>query len=201
MSVPELFIRRPVMTTLVMLAILLFGALGYRALPVSDLPSVDYPSISVSRVCRAQTLTDGFIRGHARSKNNSHHRGAWTRCLRSVRREFANHDSVFLEPKHDAAGQDVQAAIARAARQLPRTCRRATYFKVNSADQPVIFMAMSSPTLPLSTVDDYAETLVAQRISMINGVAQVGVMGCSSTPCACNLTRTNWPLTASALTK
>jgi HAE1 family hydrophobic/amphiphilic exporter-1 len=78
----------------------------------------------------------------------------------------------------DAAAQDVQAAISKAARQLPPNMPSPpTYSKVNPADSPVLFLALSSPTLPLSTVDEYAQTLMAQRISMINGVAQVNVFG------------------------
>ena len=78
----------------------------------------------------------------------------------------------------DAAAQDVQAAIAKAARQLPPNMPSPpTYQKVNPADSPIIFLAMSSPTLPMSDVDNYAENLLAEQISKINGVAQVGVFG------------------------
>src|SRR5438093_9275565 len=78
----------------------------------------------------------------------------------------------------DAAAQDVQAAIAKAARQLPpHMPTPPTYSKVNPADQPILYLALTSPTLPLSTVDEYAETMMAQRISMVNGVAQVSVFG------------------------
>ena len=83
-----------------------------------------------------------------------------------------------LDRNIDAAAQDVQAAIARAARQLPPNMPSPpTYQKVNPADAPILYLALSSPTLPLSTVADYAETMLAQRISMISGVAQVSVFG------------------------
>src|SRR5438552_14455356 len=83
-----------------------------------------------------------------------------------------------LERNIDAAAQDVQAAIAKAARQLPPNMPTPPiYNKVNPADQPILYLALTSPTLPLSTVDEYGETLMAQRISMVNGVAQVSVFG------------------------
>jgi HAE1 family hydrophobic/amphiphilic exporter-1 len=179
MSVPELFIRRPVMTTLVMLAILLFGALGYRALPVSDLPSVDYPSISVSASLPGASA-DTMASSVATPLEKQFSTIAGVDSMSSVSAQGISQITIqfSLSRNIDAAGQDVQAAIARASRQLPPNMPSPpTYNKVNPADSPVMFMAMSSPTLPLSTVDDYAETLVAQRISMINGVAQVGVMG------------------------
>ena len=179
MTVPELFIRRPVMTTLVMLAILLFGALGYRALPVSDLPSVDFPTISVSASLPGASA-DTMAAAVATPLEKQFSTIAGVDSMSSVSAQGISQITIqfSLSRNIDAAGQDVQAAIARAARQLPPNMPSPpSYNKVNPADQPVIFMAMSSATLPLSTVDEYAQTLVAQRLSMINGVAQVGVMG------------------------
>ncbi len=180
MSVPALFIRRPVMTTLVMLGILLFGLIGYRLLPVSDLPSVDYPDHQrLGQSARRQSRDDGLRRRHAAGKTIFHHCRAWIPCRRSARRARAQITLQFtLDRDIDAAAQDVQAAIAKAARQLPPNMPTPpTYNKVNPADAPVLYLAMSSPTLPLSDVDNYAENLLAQRISMINGVAQVSVFG------------------------
>src|SRR4030066_36548 len=118
MHFTELFIRRPVMTTLVMLSILIFGAMSYRYLPVSDLPNLD------------------------------------------------------------PAAQDAQAAIAKAGKQLPPDLPSPpVYQKVNPADQPILYLALYSDTLPLSTVNEYGDTLMAQRIPMIHGVAQVQIFG------------------------
>jgi HAE1 family hydrophobic/amphiphilic exporter-1 len=179
MNVPELFIRRPVMTTLVMSGILLFGLIGYRLLPVSDLPSVDYPTIQVSA-----SLPGGNPGTMASSvatpleKQFSIIAGVDSMSSVSSLGSVQITIQFTLDRNIDAAAQDVQAAIARAARQLPPNMPSPpTYQKVNPADSPILYLALSSPTLPLSTVDDYAETLLAQRISMISGVAQVSVFG------------------------
>jgi HAE1 family hydrophobic/amphiphilic exporter-1 len=179
MTVPELFIRRPVMTTLVMSGILLFGLISYRYLPVSDLPSVDYPTISVSAsLPGASPETMASAVATPLEKQFSTIAGVDSMSsvsalgLTSVTFQFT------LDRDIDAAAQDVQSAIAKASRQLPPGMPTPpTYNKVNPADSPILFLALSSDTLPLSTVDDYAQTLLAQRISMVNGVAQVGVFG------------------------
>jgi hydrophobic/amphiphilic exporter-1 (mainly G- bacteria), HAE1 family len=179
MNIPEFFIKRPISTTLVMSGILLFGIVGYRALPVSDLPNVDYPTLSVSAslpgaspetmaAAVATPLERQFSTIAGLESMNS------TSLLgnTSITLQFA------LERNIDAAAQDVQAAISKAGRQLPPNMPSPpTYQKVNPADQPIIYMAVSSSTLPLYTVDEYAETLMAQRISMVSGVAQVQVFG------------------------
>ena len=179
MSLPELFIRRPVMTTLVMFGILLFGIIAYFALPVSDLPSVDYPTIQVSANLPGASA-DTMAAAVATPLEKQFSTIAGVDSMSSVSALGLTQVTIqfSLSRDIDAAAQDVQAAIARAARQLPPNMPSPpTYNKVNPADSPVLFIAMSSPTLPLSTVDDYAETLLAQRISMVNGVAQVGVYG------------------------
>ncbi|HTY88599.1 MAG TPA: multidrug efflux RND transporter permease subunit [Candidatus Acidoferrum sp.] len=179
MSVPELFIRRPVMTTLVMSGILLFGLIGYRLLPVSDLPSVDYPTIQVSASlpgANPETMASSVATPLEKQFSTI----AGVDSMSSVSQQGSVQITIqfTLDRDIDAAAQDVQAAIARASRQLPPNMPTPpTYQKVNPADAPILYLAMSSPTLPLSTVDDYAETLMAQRISMINGVAQVSVFG------------------------
>jgi hydrophobic/amphiphilic exporter-1 (mainly G- bacteria), HAE1 family len=179
MTVPELFIRRPVMTTLVMSAILLFGIVGYRSLPVSDLPSVDYPTINVSASLPGASPTT-MASSVATPLEKQFSTIAGIDSMSSVS-SLGNSQITIqfsLSRDIDAAAQDVQAAIAKASRQLPPNMPTPpTYSKVNPADSPVLFLAFSSATLPLSTVDEYGETLMAQRISMVNGVAQVNVYG------------------------
>src|SRR5712692_2800965 len=179
MSFAELFIRRPVATVLVMLAILLFGAIGYRALPVSDLPNVDFPTILVSASlpgASPETMASSVATPLERqfstiagldSMTSANSLGSTTITLQ-----------FNLSRNIDAAAQDVQAAITQASAQLPQNMPSPPAFrKVNPADQPILYLALSSPTLPLSEVDEYAETFLAQRISMVSGVAQVQVFG------------------------
>jgi HAE1 family hydrophobic/amphiphilic exporter-1 len=179
MSVPELFIRRPVMTTLVMSGILLFGLVGFHQLPVSDLPSVDYPTIAVSaNLPGASPETMASAVATPLEKQFCTIPGVDSMSSISSLGVSQITIQFSLDRSIDAAAQDVQAAIAKAARQLPTQMPTPpTYNKVNPADTPVLFLAMTSPTLPLSTVDDYAENLMAQRISMVSGVAQVSVFG------------------------
>jgi HAE1 family hydrophobic/amphiphilic exporter-1 len=179
MSVSELFIRRPVMTTLVMSGILLFGLIGFLQLPVSDLPSVDYPTIQVSaNLPGASPETMASAVATPLEKQFSIIAGVDSMSSISAQGLTQITIQFTLARNIDAAAADVQAAIARAAKQLPPNLPSPpTYQKVNPADQPVIYLALSSPTLPLWTVDDYGENLLAQQISMINGVAQVSVFG------------------------
>ncbi|HEY3352711.1 MAG TPA: efflux RND transporter permease subunit [Polyangia bacterium] len=174
-----LFIRRPVMTTLVMLAILMFGVLGYKELPVSDLPSVDFPTILVSAALpganpdtMASSVATPLEKQFTTIAGISSMTSTSALGLTQITIQFD------LARNIDAAGQDVQAAIARAAAQLPPNMPTPpSYQKVNPADQPILFLALTSPTLPLSQVDEYAETFIAQRVSMVSGVAQVAVFG------------------------
>jgi HAE1 family hydrophobic/amphiphilic exporter-1 len=179
MSVSEIFIRRPVMTTLVMAAILLFGIFGFHLLPVSDLPSVDFPTIQVSASLPGASPST-MASSVATPLEKQFSTIAGVDSMTSVSALGVSQITIqfSLDRNIDGAAQDVQAAITRAAKQLPPDLPSPpTYQKVNPADSPVLFLAMSSATLPLSQVDDYAENLLAQRISMINGVAQVGVFG------------------------
>jgi HAE1 family hydrophobic/amphiphilic exporter-1 len=179
MNFSELFIRRPVMTILVMLSILMFGVMAYTKLPVSDLPNVDFPTIQVSAQLPGANPTTMA-----------------TAVATPLEREFstiAGLDSMTsasslgytqiilqfnLNRDIDAAAQDVQVAISRVARNLPKDMPTPPYFrKVNPADQPILRIALTSPTLPLYTLNEYGETLLAQRISMVSGVAQVQVYG------------------------
>jgi HAE1 family hydrophobic/amphiphilic exporter-1 len=180
MTLPELCIRRPVMTTLLMAALLLFGTLAYRSLPVSELPNVDFPTIRVtasvpgaspetmaSSVATPLEAEFSSIAG-IDSMTSSSRLGSTTITL------------VFdLDRDIDAAAQDVQAALSSAARSLPPMPSPPNFRKVNPAASPVFFVAVSSPTLPLATVNEYAETRLAQRISMVSGVAEVDIFGAS----------------------
>jgi hydrophobic/amphiphilic exporter-1 (mainly G- bacteria), HAE1 family len=179
MNIAEIFIRRPIMTTLVMTAILLFGILGYRALAVSDLPNVDYPTILVTaNLPGANPDTVASAIATPLEKQFSTIAGIDSMTSTSALGGTQITLQFDLSRKIDAAAQDVQAAIARAAPQLPPNMPTPpTYNKVNPADTPILFMTVSSPTLPIYTVDQYAETLLAQRISMVKGVAQVVIYG------------------------
>ncbi|MGZ8429453.1 MAG: efflux RND transporter permease subunit [Candidatus Deferrimicrobiaceae bacterium] len=179
MSISEQFIRRPIMTTLVMLAILLFGVMGYRQLPVSDLPNVDFPSILVTaNLPGASPETMASSVATPLEKQFSTIAGVDSMTSSSGIGLAQITLTFSLSRNIDAAAQDVQAAIAKAASQLPRDMPSPpSYQKVNPADQPILYFALYSPTLPLSMVDEYAQTFIAQRISMISGVAQVFVFG------------------------
>ncbi len=179
MNLPELCIRRPVMTTLLMAAFVIFGIISYRALPVSELPSVDFPTISVSAslpgaspetmAAAVATPLEGQFSTIAGLDSLS---STSSQGSTSITLQFS------LDRNIDAAAQDVQSAIAAAQRKLPPGMPSPPSFrKVNPADSPIFFIALSSPTLPLSLVNEYAETQLAQRISTINGVAQVLVFG------------------------
>ncbi len=179
MNIAEPFIRRPVMTTLIMSAILLFGIMAYRLLPVSDLPNVDFPNIVVNATlpgASPETMASAVATPLERQFSTI----AGLDNMTSVSALGSTQINLQfnLNRNIDAAAQDVQAMIAKAARLLPPDMPTPpTYQKVNPADQPIIYLALSSPTLPLSSVDEYAQTTMAQRISMISGVAQVQVFG------------------------
>jgi HAE1 family hydrophobic/amphiphilic exporter-1 len=179
MNIPELFIRRPIMTLLVMLAILLFGIMGYRLLPVSDLPNVDFPTLLVTaNLPGASPETMASSVATPLEKEFSTIAGLDSMNSTSSLGNTQITLQFNLSRNIDAAAQDVQAAIARAQKQLPTDMPSPpSYQKVNPADQPILYLSLSSPTLPLSTVDEYAETFIAQRISMVSGVAQVQVFG------------------------
>ena len=179
MNISAIFIRRPVMTALVMLAILFFGAMAYRRLPVSDLPNVDFPSISVSaNMPGASPETMAAAVATPLEKQFSTIAGIDTMNSTSIQGSTRITLQFTLNRDIDAAAQDVQAAIARAARQLPANMPAPpSYSKENPADQPILMFALTSPTLSLSALDEYGQTVIAQRISMIEGVAQVGVYG------------------------
>jgi len=178
MNISELFIKRPVMTTLVMLGILVFGLMAYRLLPVSNLPNVDFPTITVSASlpgASPETMASAVatplekqfstIAGVDQMTSSSSLGGT------NITLQFT------LDRNIDAAAQDVQAAISKTLRQLPSGIVPPSYQKVNPADQPIIYYALSSKTLSLPALDEYAETFIAQRLSTVDGVAQVNVYG------------------------
>ncbi|MBC1278002.1 efflux RND transporter permease subunit, partial [Nostoc sp. UCD121] len=179
MNISELFIRRPIMTTLVMVGILIFGLISYQQLPVSDLPNVDYPTLQVTAnlpgaspetmaASVATPLEQQFSSIAGLSSMNS------TSSLGTTQLTL----QFDLNRDIDGAAQDVQSAIAKGAKQLPTNMPNPpSYRKVNPADQPVLYISLNSSILPLSTVDKYADTLLAQRLSMVDGVAQVQVFG------------------------
>jgi HAE1 family hydrophobic/amphiphilic exporter-1 len=178
-NLAELFIRRPVATTLVMMAILIGGTAGYRLLPVSDLPNVDFPTILVSASLPGAN-PDTMASSVATPLERQFATIAGVDSMSSVNALGITQVTLQFDLSRDidGAAQDVQAAIAKTASQLPPSMPTPpTYQKVNPADQPVLYLSLNSPTLPLSAVDEYAETLIAQRVSMISGVAQVGVLG------------------------
>ncbi|MGC8916782.1 MAG: efflux RND transporter permease subunit [Thermoanaerobaculum sp.] len=179
MNISEVFIRRPVMTTLVMGGVLFFGLFAYKLLPVSDLPNVDFPVIQVSASlpgASPETMATSVATPLEREFSTIAGLEAMTSTNylgnTNISLQFA------LDRNLDAAAQDVQAAISRASRQLPQDLPAPpTYRKVNPADQPILYIALTSPTLPLWTLDEYGEVMLAQQISMVSGVAQVQVYG------------------------
>jgi HAE1 family hydrophobic/amphiphilic exporter-1 len=178
-NICEPFVRRPVMTTLLMGGIVLFGAMAYKLLPVSDLPNVDFPTIQVqaslpgaSPETMASSVATPLERQFSTISGLDSMTSTSSLGNTLITLQFS------LERDLDAAAQDVQAAIASALRQLPPDMPfPPSYRKVNPADQPIMYLALTSPTLPLYLLDDYGETIIAQRISMVSGVAQVLVYG------------------------
>jgi HAE1 family hydrophobic/amphiphilic exporter-1 len=179
MNFTSLFINRPVMTTLVSSGILIFGIAAFRLLPVSDLPNVDFPTIQVSAsLPGASPETMAAAVATPLEKQFSTIAGIDSMTSASALGSTQITLQFNLNRDIDAAAQDVQAAIAQTLRRLPQDMPSPpSYQKVNPADQPILFIALTSPTLPLSSLDEYGQTLMAQRISMVSGVAQVQVHG------------------------
>ena len=179
MNLPELCIRRPVMTTLLTAALCLFGVMAFRLLPVSDLPTVDFPTIVVSASLPGAT-PETMSSAVATVLEQQFSTIAGIDSMTSTSGTGATNITLqfTLDRNIDAAAQDVQAAIAAVQRRLPTDMPSPPSLrKTNPADQPVLYLALSSPTLPLSVVDEYAETMMSQRISTVDGVSQVQVFG------------------------
>ncbi len=179
MHISRIFIERPVMTALVTLAILMFGIVAFRALPVAALPTVDYPTIQVNSSlpgASPETMASSVATPLERQFSTI----AGVQSMSSQNSQGTTTISVqfTLARNIDAAAQDIQAAIAKAEGLLPSNMPHPpSYQKTNPADRPVLYLSLTSDTLPLYTVDEYAETLLAQRISMASGVSSVEVYG------------------------
>jgi HAE1 family hydrophobic/amphiphilic exporter-1 len=178
-NISEIFIRRPVMTTLVMSGILVFGIMGYRKLPVSDLPNVDFPTVQVSASLpgaspetMASSVATPLERRFSTIAGLDSMSSTSTQGNTQITLQFT------LDRELDAAAQDVQAAIAATLGSLPSDMPSPpTYRKVNPAESPILYLALTSPTLPLSRLNEYGENMMAQRIATVSGVAQVQVFG------------------------
>ena len=179
MHISRIFIERPVMTALVTLAILMFGIVAFRSLPVAALPTVDYPTIQVNAAlpgANPETMASSVATPLERQFSTI----AGVQSMSSQNSQGTTTISVqfTLARNIDAAAQDIQAAIAKAEGLLPSNMPHPpSYQKTNPADRPVLYLSLTSDTLPLYTVDEYAETLLAQRISMASGVSSVEVYG------------------------
>ena len=179
MNISETFIRRPIATSLLMAAIALFGVVSYRALPISDLPAVDYPTVSVNvnlpggdPVTMASSTASPLERQFTTIAGIDEMTSASSMGSSTVTLQFDLNRNI------DSAAVDVQTAIAAAMPLLPAGLPAPPSFrKVNPAMQPILQINLTSDTLPMSTVDDYAENIVAPRISMVSGVSQVNVQG------------------------
>jgi hydrophobe/amphiphile efflux-1 (HAE1) family protein len=179
MHFTDLFIRRAITTTLLMAGILGFGLLSYFSLPVSNLPAVDYPTIEVSAALPGAN-PDTMAASVATPLEAEFSTIAGINSMSSSS-SLGTTDITLqfdLSRDIDAAAQDVQAAISRAGGNLPTNMPAPpSYQKVNPAEQPILYIAISSKTMSLSQLDEYAETTMARRISMVSGVARVRVFG------------------------
>ncbi len=179
MNISEGFIKRPIATSLLMAAIALFGLVAYRSLPVSDLPNVDFPTLLVTaQLPGASPETMGA--SVATPLENQFSMIAGLESMTSVNSLGSTQITLEFDLNRslDGAAVDVQGAITQAARLLPQGMPTPpTFTKVNPADQPILYLVITSTTVPPWTLDEYAETRIAQRISMVSGVAQVQVLG------------------------
>src|SRR5689334_4188319 len=170
MSLTGLFVRRPVMTTLLMIGILVFGIASYRKLPVSDLPAIDYPTLNVNAnlpgaspetmaATVATPLEKAFsaIAGIDEITSNSNTGST------NITLQFG------LDRNVEVAAQDVNAAIGKTLPFLPSTILPPNYRKNNPNSTPVVTIALTSNVLPMTQVDEFAQTDIAQRLSMVEG--------------------------------
>jgi HAE1 family hydrophobic/amphiphilic exporter-1 len=179
MNVAEPFIKRPVATTLLVTTILIFGVMGYQLLPVSDLPTIDYPTIQVGASLPGAS-PETMASSVATPLEKQFSTIAGVTSISSTNGQGSTSITLQFDMSRsiDSAAQDVQSMIARAARSLPPGMPSPpSYQKVNPADQPVLFLTLSSSTMPLSKVNEYADNVLAQRLSMVSGVAGVNVFG------------------------
>ncbi len=179
MYISSPFISRPAMTTLLWLGVLFFGSMAYVNMPVNDMPNVDYPVIYVSASLSGaspETMAVSVATPLEREFSTI----AGIDSMTSTSRQGSTNISIVFDLNRDidAAAQDVQAAIAKVQRRLPSDMQNPpTLRKVNPADRAILYISLSSDTLPLSTVHEYADTFLVQRMSTITGVAQVNIWG------------------------
>jgi HAE1 family hydrophobic/amphiphilic exporter-1 len=179
MTPSDIFIKRPIATTLLVIAIVIFGVMGYRQLPVSDLPTIDFPTIQVQASLPGAS-PETMATAVATPLEKQFSAIAGVDSISSVNSQGSTSITLQfnLDRDIDAAAQDVQSMIARAQRQLPPDMPTPPSLqKQNPADQPVVFLTLSSSTLPLSQLNEYAETVIAQRLSTVPGVGQVNLNG------------------------
>lgn len=179
MNLSELFIRRPVMTTILMSALLIFGLVSYTNLPVSELPNVDFPTISVSAsLPGADPETMASTVATPLEREFSSIAGITSMSSSSSTGRTRITLQFDLSRNIDAAAQDVQTAISQSIRRLPDSMTSPpTLRKVNPADASIIYLSLTSKHLPVTQMDEYAETRVAEQITMVPGVAEVNVFG------------------------
>jgi HAE1 family hydrophobic/amphiphilic exporter-1 len=179
MNISEPFIKKPIMTTLLMAALLIFGAFGYSMLPVSELPNVDFPTIQVSAsLPGADPATMASSVATPLESQFSTIAGISSMTSTSGQGSTSITIQFNLDRDIDGAAGDVQTAIQAASRQLPTNLPSPpTLRKVNPSDSPIIYLAMQSPAMPLYQLDKYAENLLARQLSTLAGVAQVNVYG------------------------
>jgi HAE1 family hydrophobic/amphiphilic exporter-1 len=173
-----LFIRRPVMTTLLMIGIVVFGVVAYRRLPVSDLPTVDYPTLSVNASLpgaapetMAATVATPLEKAFSAIAGIDEITSTSSLGSSSITLQFS------LDRDLESAAQDVNAAISKTLPLLPPQILPPSYRKQNPSAAPIVFIALTTNVLPLTQLDEFAETTIAQRLSMVEGVAQVNVFG------------------------
>jgi HAE1 family hydrophobic/amphiphilic exporter-1 len=178
MNVSRIFIIRPVATSVLVAAIIIFGLLAFRSLPVNELPNVDFPTISVTADLpganpdiMATTVATPLERQFSQVAGIDSMSSVSSTGRTRITLQFS------LERDIDAAAQDVQTAISQTLRRLPEGMDPPTLRKVNPADAPILFLALTAQTLPMPALDEFADTHIAQRFSMISGVAQVQVFG------------------------
>ncbi|MBR9970255.1 efflux RND transporter permease subunit [Magnetospirillum sulfuroxidans] len=179
MNFSEVFIRRPIATLLLTLVLVFGGLVGWRQLPVASLPNVDFPTISVSASLPGAS-PDTMASSVAAPLEREFSTIAGLETITSASGQGTTSITLqfVLDRAIDGAAQDVQAAITRAQRRLPEEMTTPPSFrKVNPSDSPVVLLALSSPTTPLATLDDYAQTILLPRLSRLSGVAQVLVYG------------------------
>jgi len=181
MNVSEIFIRRPVATSLLMAGIAMFGIVAYRALPVSDLPQVDYPTLNVNAsLPGADPLTMASSVASPLERQFTTIAGLDSMTSRSGSGSTNVTLQFDLDREIDSATVDVQTAIAAVMPLLPSGMPSPPSFRKNNpADQPIMTVNLTSNTLPMYVLDDYAEAMIAPRISMVSGVSQVQVQGSS----------------------